>query len=137
MSKPTWQEAVDQCAAYRDYLETLDVPVESKMKAILLTKEALNELLTQDGLELDGIRVYIGQKTEAGGEKLTTLVVVAVDKVVENGHVIYNDYNVPGPDVDLGATNPSRDSLGDERPCPVECSDPNVLNTGRTSPPVL
>ena len=136
MSRPTWQEAVEQCAAYRDYLETLDVPVESKVKAILLTKEDLNELLTQDGLDLDGIRIYIGEKTE-DGERLTTLVVVAVDKVVENGHVIYNDYNVPGPDTDLGVTNPTNDPLANERPCPSNCSDPNILNTGRTSPPVL
>lgn len=134
MPRTPWPVAIQQTQEYRNYLNALSVAEELKTKSYLITRESIDELLSQNGEELDGIRIYIGQET-IDGERLIRLVPVAAKKIVENGIEVYEDYITPDPNVNATADSgddppppPDPDNIGNQRPCPYECAPPNPLN---------
>lgn len=139
--------ASKNCKAYRKYLKDKGIPTHLATKGFLLTREQIEHLMTQNGRDLDGIRVYVGLD-EAGD---MTIKPYAVGCVKQGDR--YNDYKVPRTaqqgvmDASLAATTTATDSaastptatslapeddetvLEEPRPCPSYCGDDNDLNS--------
>lgn len=108
----SWSTAIEQCANYRNFLSGLDIDPNLKTKAVLIEKEAIKSLYQQG---CDGIRVYIGHDENSQ----VHLHVVGT----KNG----DDYGVPtGEQVTAKILSTS---LVNTRPCPVQCSLANSLNS--------
>ena len=118
-----WLTAFERWKNYRDYLAKLPIEYDEKINSYLLTKEDIEVLLTQDKKNLDGIRVYIGHKHFKNGAAAVRLFIVATEK---DSYGNYNDYDIPRKDEKEFKT-----MMGEERPCPHNCSNSNDLNDDR------
>jgi len=148
-SDSDWMEAFEQTKNYRDYLNNLKaVSHRGKITSYLITRGEIENLLTQKGQTLDGIRIYIGHEVFKSGEVAVRLFAVPV----KMEDCKYNDYNVPDKDylenkqkivapernefeVQLKSFSlETRDAESGQglavlRPCPYECSKVNALNS--------
>jgi len=114
-----WQVAIEQCANYRKYLDGLSIEGEAKTKAYLIDKADIQKLLDQNG-GLEAIRIYIGHEI-IKDQSVVRLQMVACTKDGEQ----FNDWEIPsGKELQETST-----LLVNGRPCPVQCSSPNSLNS--------
>lgn len=119
---PRWDAAIEHCANYRKYLSGLSIPEESKTKAYLIDKDAIQRLLSQNEGKLDAIRVYIGQEN-IDGQGVIRLYMVGCTRDGDQ----FNDWNIPKT-MELSSSATTTE-LGDTRPCPTQCSTANSLNS--------
>lgn len=119
-TRSPWQLAIEHCANYRKYLDGLLIDPLQKTKAVLIDKSEIQKVLNQNGGRLDAIRVYIGHEF-IDQQPVVRLYLVGCTK---NGEE-YNDWDIPS---DKEAVE-TQTILGNTRPCPVQCSAPNSLNS--------
>lgn len=142
-----WRQAFSDTASYRKRLSAAkNLREEDKITAYSIHKKDIEDLLKKHGKNLDGIRIYIGER-QINDETAIRLHAVAIIKQGE----MYNDYNVPklkdlasgrveefataeSTEVSKGFANPHGNNqdlqgLAELRPCPQECSDKNDLNS--------
>ncbi|HSB91548.1 MAG TPA: hypothetical protein VLC28_00460 [Flavitalea sp.] len=119
-TRSDWQLAIEHCANYRKYLDGLSIDANSKTKAYLIDKDSIQRLLAQNSGRLDAIRVYIGHEL-VNGEAVVRLYMVGCTKDGEQ----FNDWQIPG-EKELLTT---QTEMGTTRPCPVQCSTANSLNS--------
>ncbi len=126
-----WTKVKKQIKTLREYLK--QIPQQEKIPhACLITKEEIDRLLSQkgDGTSLDGLRIYIG--AEKKGDLILPVIaaVVACEKESDDK---YHDYNVPEKNLKTltlkGTENGKLLAVGETRPCPTWCSQPNLLNS--------
>jgi hypothetical protein len=115
-----WDQAIEHCANYRKYLEGISIDPELKTKAYLIDKDSIQRLLAQNNGRLDAIRVYIGHEI-IKEQPVVRLYVVGCTRDGEQ----FNDWQIPSGKELLE----SQTELGNTRPCPVQCSSPNSLNS--------
>jgi hypothetical protein len=115
-----WEVAIEQCSNYRKYLDGITIEPEAKTKAYLIDKAAIQQLLAQNDGRLDAIRVYIGHEI-IKDQAVVRLHMVACTKDGEQ----FNDWKIPSDKEFLETET----QLGSTRPCPVQCSSPNSLNS--------
>ena len=118
--KTQWINAFDQTQRYREYLASLSINEEAKFKSYLISRQDIDDLLSQNGKVLDGIRIYIGHKVFENQEVAVRLIPVAVQK---DAYGNFNDYNIPHKEDKDFLTR-----ICSTRPCPPECSSTNDLN---------
>jgi len=110
-----WDEAIDLTKRFRDTHGSTQIIEGNHVKGYYLSKENISRLLSQDGQDMSGIRIYIG----IDPDNIYRVIVVATQ--VSD----VDDYKVP-------QSYPTEDSLpllGEARPCPEWCPKSNVLNT--------
>jgi hypothetical protein len=118
--RPTWELAIQQCANYRKYLDGMAIEPELKTKAYLIDKASIQQLLAQNEGRLDAIRVYIGHEI-IKDQPVVRLYMVGCTRDGDQ----FNDWAIP-QEKELLATETQ---LGNTRPCPVQCSTANSLNS--------
>jgi hypothetical protein len=91
-NRSDWAEAFDQTLNHRNYLAGLNIDANEKVVSYLITNEQLQAMLHQDEKQLDGIRIYLGQKNFDQNQQVATVVVVPV-QLDKSGE--YFDYNIP------------------------------------------
>ena len=144
MPNPRLDKAINDCKEYRRFTKQNDIPKGLAKKGFLLTKDMITRLMSQNGGNIDGIRIYLGMEMQ--GNQPTALNSFAV-ACVKNGEN-YNDYKMPkghqqagvdattasmgdATNTTLTATSLSEEPVvEDPRPCPSECGEANDLNTG-------
>ena len=82
-------------------------------KGFVIDIGTIRDLLAQNGGNISGIKLYMGQ------EIIGTFRGIAIATVGPS----YDDYNIPNL-----VTDPCNAILGEARPCPVSCGAANALN---------
>lgn len=115
----SWDNAVKWTKNFRDEFGDKQKFNDKKVKGYFMSRGSVEDLLAQDGLALQGIKIYIGYDEN----EVFRVIVVAV-----KGNKGY-DYNVPdNADSLRTAANADLPSIGESRPCPEWCGKDNVLN---------
>ena len=116
----TWDKAREWTKRFREVFGEKQEFSGKKVKGYFMSRGNIEDLLSQDGLSLQGIKVYLGYDEN----DVFRIIVVAV----KGGLSV--DYNVPR-DIEIleDTTIANLPSIGEPRPCPEHCGDPNVLNT--------
>ena len=116
----TWDQATTWTKRFRDTFGDVQKFDDKKVKGYFISKENIEDLLTQDGLSLQGIKIYLGYDQN----NVFRIIVVAV-----KGDLSV-DYKVPSNIPILQSTSiGDLPAIGEPRPCPEHCGDNNVLNT--------
>jgi hypothetical protein len=114
-NKITWGDAVRWTKNFRDNFGN----GAATIRGYSISAEAIRALLSQNGNNLYGLKMYFGYDEE----KNFRLIIVGTH---ENG----NDYNVPHGPQEPTIVTEEEPLLGDTRPCPIYCGTSNVLNGG-------
>jgi hypothetical protein len=113
----TWSEAATQIKAWQSVNP-------SKSKCFMITAGDIASLNAQVAGGLNALRIYLGQ--DANGN-ITAFFVGCID----DGSGNYNDYNIPSNQANwnTAVNNNTLPLKKDARPCPVNCSSNNYLNS--------
>ena len=116
-----WSDAVQWTKRFREVHGETQLFNGRQIKGYVMSRGNLEDLLYQDGLALQGVKIYLGLDEKG----VFRLIIIGVQG--KNG----NDYKVPANGTVLASTTDDElPSIGEPRPCPEWCGPPNVLNEG-------
>jgi hypothetical protein len=116
-----WSDAITWAKRFRQQFGDKQIIGDKKVKGYLMSRGNIDDLLSQDGLSLQGIKIYLG--IDENGVFRVIIVGVKGSKGI--------DYIVPENETIFTSTpTENLPSIGEVRPCPEWCGKPNVLNEG-------
>ena len=115
----TWENAINWTENFRKTFGDKQEFNGKKVKGYFMSRGNIEDLIAQDGLALQGIKIYIG--LDENGVFRTIIVAVKGNESI--------DYKVPETRADLNSTSfGNLPVIGEVRPCPEWCGKKNVLN---------